>query len=302
MKYIKSTKFILRALRVPFLITSILPFLYGSLLFIGKKNFLNFTLGLITVMLTHLSANLMNDYSDSKTGLDWQDNSFYKFFGGSKLIQEEVFSEKFYLIASLVCSFIALLSVITLSVLLDNFLILGFYIFILLLSWAYSKSPIKFSYRRLGEIIIFLLFGPIPVMIGYFLQSGIFISFKSFLLSLPFGFLALSVLLCNEIPDYNEDLKEGKLTLVNLINRKRSFVLYGISVLLVYLSIIVNIFLEYSSLYTAISFVFLFLPFNIVKILQQYYKDKERLMESSKLGILFHIIISLILISDVFIK
>lgn len=301
-KFIDSIKIFLRALRVPFLITSILPFLYGSILFTGKKNFLNLTLGLITVMLTHLSANLMNDYSDSKTGLDWQDNRFYKFFGGSKLIQEKVFSEKFYLVVALIFSFIAFACVVMLSVLLNNFLIILFYFLVLFFAWFYSKAPVRFSYHRIGELIIFLLFGPATVMIGYFLQSGVFMSLKSFFSSLPFGFLTLFVLLCNEVPGYKEDLKANKFILVNLFKRKNSFLLYSFAIFLIYLFIIINILMGYLSIYVYIFFIFLFLPFRIIKILKNYWKNKDTLVKSSKLSILFHVFISLVLIIDVIIK
>ena len=75
---------------LPFLSASVLPFVFGSLIIRDNFNLAGFLLGLVAVMSTHLSANLINDYADSKSGADWQDRSFYGLFGGSKLIQEKV--------------------------------------------------------------------------------------------------------------------------------------------------------------------------------------------------------------------
>ena len=76
-------KIIIRALRLPFITASILPFIAGSLLAQDDFSFLMFFLGLLTVVMTHLGANLINDYSDSRSGADWKDNKFYGLFGGS---------------------------------------------------------------------------------------------------------------------------------------------------------------------------------------------------------------------------
>ena len=79
-------KNIIRALRLPFLSASILPFVFGSLVVRKQFNLPAFILGLMAAAFTHLSANLINDYADSKSGVDWQDKRFFGFFGGSKLI------------------------------------------------------------------------------------------------------------------------------------------------------------------------------------------------------------------------
>ncbi|MCX5701432.1 MAG: 1,4-dihydroxy-2-naphthoate octaprenyltransferase, partial [Candidatus Omnitrophica bacterium] len=66
-------KNIIRALRLPFLFASVLPFVFGSLIQKHNFNLSGFLWGLIAVIGAHLSANLINDYADSKSGVDWQD-------------------------------------------------------------------------------------------------------------------------------------------------------------------------------------------------------------------------------------
>lgn len=157
-------KNIFRALRLPFLTASVFPFIFGSLIKRESFNFFGFLLGLAVVVFTQLSVNLINDYADSKSGADWQDTHFFGFFGGSKLIQEKVFSEKFYFNSAILFAFFAGVSVIRLAFLLKSTLVIIFYLLIIFLSWAYSQKPLQFSYHRLGEFIIFLLFGPALVM------------------------------------------------------------------------------------------------------------------------------------------
>jgi len=177
----------IQAFRLAFVMASILPFIFGSFIDRASFNLLKFLLGLITVVTTHLGANLMNDYADSKSGVDWQDKNFYKFFGGSKLIQMNVFSEKFYLVLAIICFVMAGLCILLLAGILKNLSIIVFYSIILILGVSYSEKPLKLSYHRLGEPVIFILFGPALVMGAYFIQTEIFPSPKVFLLSVSWA-------------------------------------------------------------------------------------------------------------------
>jgi 1,4-dihydroxy-2-naphthoate octaprenyltransferase len=276
---------IARALRLPFLCASTLPFIFGSLISKQNFNFLRFFLGLVAVATMHLSANLMNDYADSKSGLDWQDKGFYKFFGGSKLIQEGLLSEKFYFSLSLFFAFLSAISIIILALSFRNFAIVGFYFFILFLAWAYSARPLQFSYHGWGEVVIFVLFGPALVMGGYFIQTKIFPALSAFLLSLPFGFFTTAILFANEVPDSSEDKKMGKFTWVGFTGKKYAFILYLLLISLGFLSVSLNIALGYLKPLAALSFVFIIPAIKAINTLKRYPNEKIRLMDSSRLTI-----------------
>lgn len=143
-----------RALRMPFITASALPFVFGSLVERGNFSFIKFFLGLIAVVSAHLSANLINDYADSKSKADWQDKNFYGFFGGSKLIQEGVFSERFYFNLAVAMAVISALAIIGLAVMLKSFFVIGVFLTAIFLSWSYSAKPLQLVYRRLGELVI----------------------------------------------------------------------------------------------------------------------------------------------------
>ena len=293
---IKNT---IRALRLPFITASALPFIFGSLIHGQNFNLLGFILGLVAALATHLSANLMNDYADSRSGVDWQDRNFYKFFGGSKLIQEKVLPERFYLKAAVFFAVIAAIAVIFLSLILNRLSVIGFYLAIILLSWSYSEKPLRISYRCMGEFIIFILFGPTLVMGGYFIQTGIFPDLKSFLLSLPFGFLTTAILFANEVPDFSDDKKVGKFTWVSLLGPQRAFLLYYLLMILAFSSILFNFIFGYLKPWALLTFIFIIPAIKAGIILKKYPEDKIRLITSSKLTIAVQAVVSIVLIMGV---
>ena len=291
-----NIKNLVRALRLPFLSVSILPFVFGSLIERSNFNFLGFLFGFLAVVATHLSSNLINDYVDSRSGADWQDKNFYKFFGGSKLIQEGVFIEKFYFNLALLFLSIAIISIFLLSFFTKRIITILFYILIIALSWSYSEKPLQFSYHRLGELIIFILFGPVLVMGGYFIQTGIFPDLKSFMLSLPFGFFTTTILFVNEIPDFPEDQKVGKFNWVSIFGVKNAFLIYYFLIFFGFLVILIDIILKYLNIIASFSFLLIIPAIKAGGILKKYSFNKSQLVKSSRLTIMIHFFISIILI------
>lgn len=288
----------IRALRLPFVMASVLPYIFGALSAYAFFSFVPFFLGLIAVASTHLSANLLNDYADSRSGLDWQDLHHYGFFGGSKLIQEHILSEKDYLYLSLSLGGVATVSVILLSLLFKSIEPVLYFILIILTGWSYSARPFQFSYRGLGEIVVFILFGPVPVMGGYYLQTQVFPDVKSFILSLPFGFFTAAVLFANEIPDYPEDIRSGKKNWVYYSGHEKAYLLYLLLMICAFISIGSCWFLHYCGSMALGCFFLIFPIMKAARILKFDYQNKIRLMTSSKITIIVHTVAGLILILD----
>ena len=290
----------LRALRLPFLSASVLPFIYGSLASREGHplNLPGLLLGSLAAGSMHLSANLINDYADSRSGADWHDKTFYGFFGGSKLIQEGILTEKFYLYGAAFFGGVAFLASLTLSFLLGSPISILSFLLILVLGWSYSCPPLCFAYRKTGEFFIFILFGPAIVMGASYIQNGIFPDLKSLFLSLPFGFFTTAILFANEVPDYQNDLKSGKRTWVTLLGPEKSYLLYYLILFLGFSSVLLNDGLGYAGNLSLLSY-FLFFPgIKAAKILASHSHEPSRLVESSKWTILIQTLFSLILILD----
>lgn len=289
-------KKIVRALRAPFLAASILPFILGSLITRDNFNLISFVLGLLVVTFTHLSANLINDYADSRSGVDYGDKHFYPFFGGSKLIQENVFSEQSYFNTAIFCAVIAFLSVILLAFKLKSGLVVPIYLLILILSWQYSAKPLRFSYNYLGEIFIFILFGPALVMGGYYIQSGTFPDLKSFFLSLPLGFFTVAILFANEVPDFKDDQRANKNNWVRLSTLSKAYLIYMGLVFLGMASVILGVLLRYAGIFSLVSLLLVIPAYRAVRILRDNCSDKIKLIKSSGITISMQAALGFILI------
>jgi 1,4-dihydroxy-2-naphthoate octaprenyltransferase len=289
-------KNLIRALRLPFASASVVPFVFGSLIDRSAFNLPGFLLGFTACLSAHLSANLINDYADSRSSVDWQDTRFFGFFGGSKLIQENIFSEDFYLLLAIASACLSAICVLFLAVLLKNPAVLGYFAAVIALAWAYSMKPLQLSYHRLGEFVIFLLFGPAAVMGGYFIQTGIFPDLKSFLLSLPFGFLTTAILFSNEVPDLAGDVRAGKRTWVSLAGGPRAYLVYGVLIFAGFSAIVAGV--EWGYLRpVALSALVLVIPaVGAAKIIKEYHQDKVQMIGSSKATIAIQTVAGLMLI------
>jgi 1,4-dihydroxy-2-naphthoate octaprenyltransferase len=271
-----------RALRLPFITATIFPFLAGSVL-ARHCDFIILALGLFCAVSTHIAANLINDYADSKSGADWQDKKFYGFFGGSKLIQEGKLSEVFYLKQAVMYFVAAFAAAVLLAVVTHRVQVLVYFLSILLLGIFYSLKPWAFSYRYLGEVLIFTLFGPACVMGAYYLQCGVFPARESAYLAIPFGFFTTAILFANEIADFSTDTSVSKYNLVALVTPKYSYIFYYFLMVLSYMWLTINILAGYLHY---LSFLGIFVFVHVGLLLRKNYAHKDKLIVTSRYTII----------------
>lgn len=114
-------------------------------------------------------------------------------------------------------------------------------------AFFYVSPPIQWSYRGLGEIIIFLNYGPFITLGSYFLQAQK-IDWVAFFSSLVPGFLIFSLSLINEVPDYYGDRLVGKRNIVVRLGRKKTVILYGFTIFLSFFVLTIFILNKFSIL------------------------------------------------------
>jgi 1,4-dihydroxy-2-naphthoate octaprenyltransferase len=209
-------KSLFQASRPNFLTASVAPVLVGSTLayaVTGSFNFGLFTLAMLSIMALQAGANMANDYFDHLSGNDWVNKNVTPFSGGSRSIQQRILSPRTELLAALTA--LAAGSAIGLVIVLLTkslfILILGF--IGLLGGFFYTAPPIKLGYRCVGESVIALLFGLLPVFGSYYLQTGKI----DIIPLLPAGIVAVLIfliILINEFPDLAADAAVNKTTLV----------------------------------------------------------------------------------------
>jgi 1,4-dihydroxy-2-naphthoate octaprenyltransferase len=88
-------------------------------------------------------------------------------------------------------------------------------------AFFYHAPPLKLSYRGLGELAVFLCYGPLIAGGTYLVQRGT-VSRELLLLAMPLGMLVAAFLWINEFPDFRADRASGKNTQVVRLGRARA--------------------------------------------------------------------------------
>ena len=89
----------------------------------------------------------------------------------------------------------------------------------------YTAKPFEFKYHALGDLAVFISFGPAMVLGAYFVQANHF-SWKPVLCSIPIGLLVDAVLHSNNLRDIVNDGVVKIKTVPILIGEKRAKIMY----------------------------------------------------------------------------
>jgi 1,4-dihydroxy-2-naphthoate octaprenyltransferase len=289
----------LRAGRVAFLSASFLPFTCGVLVGSGEEPWGAIGLGALAVAGGHLYANLLNDHGDARTGVDERDPMYWRFFGGSKLIQEGRRTARSYWLAAMIVGGISALCVVLLAALHEQWWALGAFAGVMFLAAAYSLPPLRLSYRHGGEVTVFLLFGPAATLAGHFARTGELWSVEALLYSVPLGLMTMGILIANEVPDAQTDAAGGKRNLIGLFGRRKGWMLYGVVVVTAMACIACLILVEVISSAGWLAMLGLIPAGSAVVRMRIHYADKTELVGSAKRVILAQILTSLGLMGGV---
>jgi len=99
---------------------------------------------------------------------------------------------------------------------------------------AYTGGPYPLGYNGLGDLFVFLFFGPVAVCGTVFVETGRLCPLALWA-ALPVGALATAVLVVNNVRDQASDIKAGKRTLVVRFGRRFGIVEYLLLVATAYL-------------------------------------------------------------------
>lgn len=104
-------------------------------------------------------------------------------------------------------------------------------------SLAYTARPVALKYHALGEIAVFLVWGPLAVSGAYYVQAQEF-SLPLLLVSIPFGALVALVLLANNIRDTAYDEGQRIHTVPVVVGQRAGKIIYVALVALAFVSVI----------------------------------------------------------------
>ena len=227
----------IRAARLPFLTGSLMPVVLVAALALWRGawgGFFYFFLTVLGVAGLHTGGNLINDYYDS-FGSDPINRFATPFSGGSRVIQNN----------ELGVGSVRNLAYACLGLGVACGLVLIYYgrpwvallgLFGLAAAYLYSASPVQLMSKGLGELTIFLAFGPVLTLGAYYAMTGR-VSREGFYVGLPLAFLITAILWINEFPDLEADTAVAKEHLVARLGLRPSRQVYAGLMLAPFLSL-----------------------------------------------------------------
>ena len=226
------------------MITPLLIGILGSFSITREFSFFGFLLIFIVGMSIQISMHVYNDIYDTIQGADDKISQQHEFSGGSGILLDhpELKYKMFFIARTFIL--LAFLAGIILLFLIDNelrILLIVLIAFSAFLSKYYTAPPFKLAYRGLGEIAVWIAFGPVVVLFGSISQNlG---PHPTILALMPItGFITLSIAWVGEIVDFDSDIAADKLGLVFYLGRQRS----------IYVSIIIHILAIFNVIYVAL--------------------------------------------------
>ena len=239
-----------------------------------------FLLGCATIYLLEIGKNAINEYIDYLSGVDTfvTPDKRTPFSGGKKTIIDGKLTLQENLVIGIITVVLgSLLGLIIVFAREFNILWIGLAgVFFALF---YSLPPLKFAYRGLGELVVGFTFGPL-ITTGTYLVQAHTISSEVVLASIPLGFLIANVLWINQYPDYEADLKGGKMNGVVRMGKEKAVNIYALLFGLAYLCLLI-LALFSLNIFWLLPLISLPLAYRAIILARRYYNDIPRLTEAN---------------------
>jgi len=293
-----------KAFRFHFTSASFMPGILGGMIaWTTDGKFLPgyFLLVILGLLLNHMALNMTDDYYDFRHLVDvFATDGKNPYTGGSGLLSSGLIQPQkmknvfitFYIIAIGIGVFLGM----TRGAFILLLLAIGFFC-----AYFYTAPPIRFGYRGLGEMAQLLCFGPGIGIGAYYVQTQR-ISWEAFWGTLPFGIMLFSMITINEIPDYDEDRKGGKLNLVARFGKETGVWLFILSLFSAYGTIVAGVILGKIPLLGLISLLTLPIAYKTISILRAFYQEPIKMAPANLGMICTHNFTAILLVLAYFIE
>lgn len=172
------------------------------------------------VMLLHLGMNLLDDWFDWKKGsAEARQQVANEGFRGRMikypyLTSGEATPKQLLGAVWVFLGLAALMGAVVFAV--RGWMILGWVAAALIIGVSYSGGPLKLGFRGLGELVIFVMFGPLMMSGVYYAITGT-LDWKITWLSIAVGLLVTNIVYSHSVLDSIPDQKMGKKTMAHLM-------------------------------------------------------------------------------------
>lgn len=187
-----------------------------------------YVLALLMVVPIHASANLLNDCYDVMTGADRP---------GTQALKPHPVLSGFLSLRATVVYAAAMMAVglgsgVALTAMERPFsLVIVAAAVVLMIS--YNAPPLRLKDKGMGELLVFVVWGPLMFLGAHYLQTGS-LALEAVVYSVPLGMLVASVLLVDDARDVDEDRSIGRTTVATLLGQRRALEAYDWVVALSY--------------------------------------------------------------------
>lgn len=205
---------------------SLLPALTAVALSYGGAEFdgIAAAVSVAGVVFLHLAFNLLDDWFDYKAGsAEARQKVSNEGFRG-RLVKypyltsgEATHSQLLRAVAVMLLLAASMGAVI---VVLRGWAVLWWVSAALLIGVSYSGGPLKLGFRGLGELAIFIMFGPLLMTGVYYAVTGA-LGWSIVLLSIAVGMLVTNIVYSHSVLDSVPDKKMGKKTMAHLMGSER---------------------------------------------------------------------------------
>jgi 1,4-dihydroxy-2-naphthoate polyprenyltransferase len=179
-------------------------------------------------LLLQIGANLANDVSDYYRGADTANR-----LGPTRVTQAGLLTPRQVVMGMwLTFGLAALLGLYLFGVAGWPVLLIG--LASIAAAVAYTGGPLPFGYYGLGDLVVFIFFGPVAVCGTYFVQAGR-LSALAVWASMPLGLLITAILVVNNLRDIATDRAAGKMTLAVRLGARGVRVEYSLCLVAAYL-------------------------------------------------------------------
>lgn len=238
---------------------------------------------LLSALLAHAAANVLNDYYDAMNGTDACNvERVYPFTGGSRFIQNGVLTEiqtrnfGFSLLAGVVLAGLWLMAN-------SSFQLLYIGLAGLFIGWAYSAPPLRLNSRGLGELCVAAGFLAITVGTDFVQRRGF--SVAPAIAGLSYALLVTNLLYINQFPDRAADTVAGKLHWVARMEVQHARWGYVLIVAMAYIWLLLSVALGWLPVLAMMALLALPLSVKAARLLLRHAAEPRQLGDAIKLTI-----------------
>lgn len=164
----------------------------------------------------------------------------------------------------------------------------------ILAALSYTGGPFPFGYHSLGDVFVFIFFGPVAVAGTYYVQAHV-ISFPVLVAGSSMGFLITNILVVNNLRDIQSDRASQKMTLAVRIGEKGTNIEYWICLIGAFMVPVLLVFYSKSLIGGFLTWLTIPLAFRLAKelTLQKGKSLNLTLAKTAQLALFYSILFSI---------